>query len=87
MATLVYVDKANENGGQVMAAIEKIRAGLGTLQEYNGLRSEAIAAGAATMASVFGVQDSTQAQALSDRWVALLDATYTSTDLSPSENE
>jgi hypothetical protein len=47
-----------------------LRSALGILAELDGLHDEAIGAGAATMGSVFGVADNTQAQALSDIWEA-----------------
>lgn len=74
MALIVYVNNTNQNGARVLAAMNQIREGLGTLQEYDGLRLESIGAGQATMAANFGVADNSQAQALSDRWGALLAA-------------
>lgn len=74
MATIVYISANNARGQSIMNAIDQIRTGLGTLQEFDGLRAESLGAGQATMASVFGVADNAQAQALSDRWDALLTA-------------
>lgn len=74
MASLVYLSTANERAIKVIDALEKINEGLADLQELNGLRAEAIAAGASVMASVFGAADDTQAQALNDRWAAVLSA-------------
>lgn len=67
MASLVYLSTANERARDV-DALESINSGIAKLQELNGLRAECIAVSAATVASVFGVADDTQAQALSDRW-------------------
>lgn len=74
MASIVYLSTANPRAIEVVAALGEINEGLSTLQKLNGLRAEAIAAGAATMETVFGAGDETQAQALSDRWAALLAA-------------
>lgn len=74
MAQIVYVNQTNQNGVRVLAALAQIREGLGTLAEFDGLRLESIGAGQPTMAANFGVADNDQAQALSDRWGALLAA-------------
>jgi hypothetical protein len=74
MAAITYITNNNDNGKAVMTALKQIREGLGTLQELDGLRAESIGAGQATMAANFGVQNDSQAQALSDRWGALLAA-------------
>lgn len=74
MAQIVYLNSTNANGGRVLSALSQINDGLGKLREMDGLRAESIGAGAATMASNFGAFDSAQAQALSDRWGALLAA-------------
>lgn len=74
MAEIVYVNSTNQNGGRVLGALAQIRDGLGTLQELDGLRAESIGAGQETMGANFGVADDGQAQALSDRWGALLAA-------------
>ena len=72
MASLIYLDSSNAKGGEVLAALQKIQAGVGTLMALDGLRGQAIGDSVATMQTVFGVGDTTQAQALSDRWAALL---------------
>lgn len=74
MALITYIDANDPNGQRIMNAVDQIRTGLGTLQEFDGLRAESISAGQATMASNFGLIDNAQAQALSDRWSALLAA-------------
>jgi len=74
MALIVKVSANNARGQEVMNALEQVRAGIAVLQKFDGLRAESIGAGAAEMAVNFGVADSTQAQALSDRWSALLAA-------------
>lgn len=74
MASIVYINTGVPAGNQAYSALQRIRNGIGTLEELDGLRAEAIGAGAGTMASVFGTGDSTQGQALSDRWVAFLAA-------------
>lgn len=74
MAVLTYVDNSNKNGAELLQALELIRRGFATLKKLDGMRAECIAGGQATMASVFGVADNSQAQAVSDRWGALLAA-------------
>lgn len=76
MALIVNINATNQNGVQVLAAVNQIRAGLGTLQELNGLRAESIAAGQATMAANFGVASDAQAQALNDRWGDLMNMIF-----------
>lgn len=74
MASLVYMSTGNQRAIEVVEALSKINEGFSTLQKLDGLRAECIGVSAATVASVFGVADNTQAQALSDRWAALLAA-------------
>lgn len=80
MANITYVSTSNRNGEAVVRAVEQIRAGFAKLHELNGLRAESIGAGAATMAANFGVQDDTQAQALSDRWGDLMNILFNPND-------
>jgi hypothetical protein len=74
MALIVRITSNNPQGQQVMNALAQIREGVATLRKFDGLRLEAIGAGQATMADVFGVASNEQAQAISDRWGALLAA-------------
>ncbi len=74
MALIVRITGNNPQGQQVMNALAQIREGLATLEKFDGLRLEAVGAGQATMADIFGVATNEQAQALSDRWGALLAA-------------
>lgn len=74
MAQITYINANSPNGQKVIAALSQIREGFGTLQELDGFRLESVGAGAATMAANFGLADTSQAQALSDRWGALLAA-------------
>lgn len=74
MATITYINNGNTNGSRVLHAVRQIRQGLATLQELDGMRLEAIGAGQSVMASVFGIDSNANAQAVSDRWGALLAA-------------
>lgn len=74
MAVIVYVNSSNQNGSRVLSALQQIRSGIGTLQELDGLRLESIGAGQAIMQQNFGAASTGDAQALSDRWGALLAA-------------
>lgn len=74
MAVITYISNTSTNGSRVLHAIYQIRQGLGTLNELNGMRLEAIGASQTTMASVFGIDSDANAQAVSDRWGALLAA-------------
>lgn len=74
MASMVHINRSVPAGAAVHDGLSRIRSGIGILKELNGLRAEAIGAGQATMMSVFGTNDLTEAQALSDRWGALLAA-------------
>lgn len=80
MALIVNINETNRNGAQVLSAIGQLRAGLGTLQELNGLRAESIGAGQATMAANFGIADNSQAQALNDRWGDLMNMIFNPND-------
>lgn len=77
MATMVRISSNNARGQELMNANAQVLGGIAVWNKYDGLRNEAISSGnggADNMAAVFGVADGTQAQALSDRWGALLDA-------------
>lgn len=79
MAVILKMDSNNANGQKVLNAVEQIRTGLGTLQELNDLRANAIGTSQAEMAAVFGCADEATAQGISDRWGAL-HAALTDTD-------
>lgn len=74
MAQLVHLDRTVAQGLEVYSALTQIRNGLGKLEELDGLRAEAIGQSATIFAAVFGTNDATEAQALSDRWATLLSA-------------
>lgn len=74
MASLVYLSTGNQRAIELVKALEQINEGIAKLHELNGLRAECIGVGASTVATVFGVADNTQAQAMSDRWAAFLSA-------------
>lgn len=74
MALIVRITSNNPQGQQVMNALAQIREGVATLEKFDGLRLEAVGAGQATMADIFGVASNEQAQAMSDRWGAFLAA-------------
>ncbi len=74
MANFVHINMNRQDGAAVISALSQISAGLGTLAELNGRRAEAIAAGQAEMQAIFGPSTLAEAQVLSDRWDALLQA-------------
>lgn len=76
MATIININSSNRtaNARDVVQAVNNLRNALGILEKLDGLRAEAIGASQATMASVFSVATNAEAQALSDRWGALLAA-------------
>jgi hypothetical protein len=74
MALIVHINRSVQAGAEVYNALHQIRAGIGKLEELDGLRAEAVAVNQDTMAAVFGIPSNAEAQALSDRWVALLAA-------------
>lgn len=74
MADIVYINRSVPAGSEIWHTLNKIREGIGELEELNGLRAESIGAGQATMQSVFGCGTTDEAQALSDRWVNFLAA-------------
>lgn len=74
MALIVNFTSATDPGNNVVTALNLIRQGISRLEQIDGQRAEAIGAGASTMASIFGVANASEAQALSDRIGALLAA-------------
>lgn len=76
MAQLVHINRSVPAGAEIYNALLQIRNGLGKLEEMEGLKNEAIGQGdnAVTMQAVFGTNTTAEAQALSDRWGALLAA-------------
>ena len=72
MASFVHINTNKVDGTQVISALQQISNGLGTLQELEGRRAEAIATSQAEMQSIFGTSTPEEAQVLSDRWAALL---------------
>jgi hypothetical protein len=80
MASIVYLSSSNQRALEINEALGNINSGIAKLREFDGLRGEAIAAGPSVMASVFGVADDTQAQALNDRWANFLGAMFNSSD-------
>ncbi len=77
MALLVHVKDSNILGNQLNFAINQIRDGLAFFEKYDGLRAQTIGVSAATFGSTFGIDDPTEAQALSDRWGSIAAQTYT----------
>lgn len=76
MAQIIRIAPNNQYGAQIVQAAAQLRSAIGTLQELNGLRDQAIAAGTTEMMSIFGTSDETAAQALSDRWQSLLEVIF-----------
>jgi hypothetical protein len=76
MANIIKIAPTNSTGSRVITAIDQMRQGIGTLRELDGLRANAIGTSQAEMQAVFGTATSSDAQGLSDRWGALLDALY-----------
>lgn len=76
MAEIIRIAQNNPYGSQIVQAAAQLRSAIGTLQTLNGLRDQAIAAGAGEMMDIFGTTDLTEAQALSDRWQSLLDVVF-----------
>lgn len=74
MAQLVHINRSVPAGLELYSALIQIRNGIGKLEEIDGLRREAIGAGAATMQSIFGTNTEIEAQAMSDRLGAFLAA-------------
>ena len=72
MADIVYIYANNQTGQETLGAIRQISSGFATLDRLDGLRANSIAISAATMQSNFGTLDTTQAQALSDRWAGII---------------
>jgi len=77
MALLISVSDANILGNQLNFAINQIRDGLAFFEKYDGLRAQTIGVSAAEFGETFGIANTTEAQALSDRWAAIAGATYT----------
>jgi len=76
MAAILKINPDNPTGIRVLNAVLQIRDGVGILREYDGVRANAIGTSQAEMAAVFGAASNGDAQGLSDRWGALLDALY-----------
>ena len=76
MASIIKLAPNNQYGSQIAQAAAGLRSAFGTLETFDGLRAEAIGAGQATMQGIFGALSTGDAQALNDRWVNLLDATF-----------
>ncbi len=76
MANIIKIAPNNSTGSRIVTAMDQVRQGVGTLRELDGLRANAIGAGQAEMKAVFGTATTDDAQGLSDRWSALLDAIY-----------
>ena len=76
MANIIKISPSNSTGSRIVTALDQVRQGVGTLRELDGLRANAIGTSQTEMKSVFGTTTTSDAQALSDRWGALLDAIY-----------
>lgn len=82
MAQIIRIAPNNPYGAQIVRAAAQLREAIGTLQELNGLRDQAIGGGATEMMSIFGTSDETAAQALGlpgqarDRWQSLLNVVF-----------
>jgi len=75
MAAIVKIDSsATKAASEIASAMLMLRNAVGKLEGYEGLRAQAIGVSASEMQAVFGIEDSTQAQAFSDRWSAFLTA-------------
>lgn len=74
MAAILKLDSNNANGQRVLNALDQIRQGIGTLQELDGLRANAIGTSQTEMQGVFGAASTSDAQGVSDRWGAFLAA-------------
>lgn len=74
MATIIKVNRTVPNGAKVYNALNQILNGLGTLQELDNLRADAIGTSQTVMSEVFGLYSDADAQALNDRWIALIAA-------------
>jgi hypothetical protein len=75
MADIVHINRSVPAGQTIYNALaNNIRHGIGTLEELDGLRAQAIGASAGEMQSVFGTNTTNEAQALNDRWTAFLAA-------------
>jgi len=80
MATLVHLDTSNVRGERVAQSLANIRDGLATLKELDGQRAQTIAVSATEFGAAFGIADPSEAQAMSDRWVAIVSGIYTGLD-------
>lgn len=69
MATIVKIDRANQNGAEILRGLQQIREGLGILHRVDGMRAQAIGVSAEELESLFGVETG-GGQALSDRLAA-----------------
>jgi hypothetical protein len=76
MATIIGIAGNSQLGSRVVSAASALRDGLGTLRELDGLRANAIGVSQAEMQSIFGASSTGDAQALNDRWAALLYAVF-----------
>lgn len=77
MASLVSVDSSKVRGAEMAKAVQQIRDGLAFFHKYNGLRAQTIGASAAKFGEVFGIENTGQAQAMSDRWSSIVAGDYT----------
>lgn len=80
MAQLVKIYDGNQRGMGLVQAVENIRVGLATLHKFDGTREQLIATSVEEFANAFGVTTQEGAQALSDRWAALMAGNYTGLD-------
>lgn len=77
MALLVHVKDSNTLGNQLNFAMNQIRDGLAFFEKYAGMRAQTISVSAATFGATFGIDNPTEAQALSDRWASIESGVYT----------
>jgi hypothetical protein len=80
MAQLTKIYSSSQRGVALVQAVDNIRSGLSALRRYNGMREQLIATSVEEFANAFGVTTQEGAQALSDRWAAIMAGNYAGLD-------
>lgn len=80
MAQLTKIYSSNQRGVALVQAVESLRSGLSALRRYNGMREQLIGASVEEFANAFGVTTQEWAQALNDRWAAIMTGNYVGLD-------
>lgn len=73
MADIIKIAPNNQYGQVPVRAASLFREAFSLLEQYDGVRNQAISESQAQMKAVFGTATEQDAQTLSDRWGSLLD--------------